>query len=177
MTSVAQVERSLKYIMEERANTLARETGCIQRERKFRGADLLQMLVFGWLSEPDASLETLASLAATCEIHVTDTAVHKRFTKVCAQFLHTILEEMMSVVVEANQDVPFDLLRRFEAVVLEDSSSVALPDALAEVWQGCGGAPGGQAALKLHVRLRSQARRYARTKLDSRSHERSSQPF
>ncbi len=152
MTNVSQVERSLKYILEERANTLARETGCIRRQKKFSGADLVQMLVFGWLTQPDASLETLASLAATRDVQVTDTAVHKRFTKTCAQFLHALLEEMMSIVIEASQDAPIALLKRFETVVLEDSSSVALPDVLAELWQGCGGAPGGEAALKLHVR-------------------------
>jgi len=38
-------------------------------------------------------------------------------------------------------------------VILEDSSSIALPKELAEQWQGCGGAPDeGQAAVKLHVR-------------------------
>ena len=41
MTSVTQVEQHLKAIMEERACVLARETGCIQRERKFSGADRL----------------------------------------------------------------------------------------------------------------------------------------
>jgi hypothetical protein len=50
MTSVSHVESSLKHILEERANILARETGCIERQRKFSGADLLQTLVFGWLS-------------------------------------------------------------------------------------------------------------------------------
>src|SRR5713101_4356345 len=57
MMSVSQVEHCLKHILEERANVLARETGCIERQRKFSGADLLQTLVFGWLSHPDASLE------------------------------------------------------------------------------------------------------------------------
>jgi hypothetical protein len=116
------------------------------------GADLLQTLVFGWLTHPDVSLEMLASMAATRQVQVTDTAVHKRFTKPCAQFLHTILEEMTKVVVEADREVPLALLHRFEAVVLEDSSSIALPDELAACWQGCSGAPGeGRAAVKLHV--------------------------
>ena len=104
--------------MEERANVLARETGCIERQRKFSGADLLQTLIFGWLSHPDASLETLASVATLREIEVTDTAVHKRFTQACAHFLHAILEEMTSVVVEADREVPLELVSRFEAVVL-----------------------------------------------------------
>ena len=152
MPSISQVEQALKYILEERATVLARQTGCIRRQRKFSGADLVQTLVFGWLSNPEASLEALASLAATREIQVTDTAVHKRFSHPCAQFLHALLEEMLSVLIEASQDVPIDLLQRFETVVLEDSSSIALPASLAELWQGCGGAPGGEAALKLHMR-------------------------
>ena len=79
MTNVSQVEETLKTVMEERACIVARETGCIQRERAFSGADLLQTLVFGWLTHPDASLETLASTAAIREVYVSDTAVHKRF--------------------------------------------------------------------------------------------------
>ncbi len=153
MASVSQVARSLKRILEERANVLARETGCIERQRKFSGADLLQTLAFGWLSHPDASLEMLTEVTATREVQVRDTAVHKRFTQSCAQFLHAVLEEMTSVVVTADLEVPVELLRRFEAVVLEESSSIALPDELAACWQGCGGAPGeGRAAVKLHVR-------------------------
>jgi hypothetical protein len=90
MASVSQVARSLKHILEERANVLARETGCMERQRKFSGADLLQTLVFGWLSHPDASLEMLSSVAATREVQVTDTAVHKRFTPPWVRFLHAV---------------------------------------------------------------------------------------
>src|SRR5258708_14658330 len=97
MASVSQVECSLKHILEERANVLARETGCIERQRKFSGADLLQTLVFGWLSHPEASLETLTSMAAMREVYVTDTAVQKRFNERCARFLHAVLQEMASV--------------------------------------------------------------------------------
>src|SRR5450432_2764251 len=114
--SVSQIEQSLKHILEERANALARETGCIERQRKLSGADLLQTLVFGWLSHPVISLEMLASTAATRHVQVTDTAVHKRFTKPCAQFLHAILEEMTSVIVKADREVPLELLQRFETV-------------------------------------------------------------
>src|SRR5690348_8649953 len=94
MLSVSQVESSLKHILEERANVLARKTGCVKRHRKFSGADLLQTLVFGWLSHPDTSLEQLSSVAMLREVEVSDTAVHKRFTPECAHFLHAVLEEM-----------------------------------------------------------------------------------
>src|SRR6266702_3159584 len=153
MSSVTQVSQQLQFILEERADELARETGCIQRERKFSGADLVQTLVFGFQQHPDASLEQLASTAQLGNVSVSDTAVHERFTESCAQFLHQVLEEMTSVVIQAAQDVPIKLLRRFSAVVLEDSSSIALPDELAEVWRGCGGKQAHTAAaVKLHTR-------------------------
>src|SRR5713226_5509663 len=83
MTSVAYVSEQVKRILQERANELAKQTGCIQRKRKFSGAVLLQTLVFGWQQHPDASLEQLASTAELGEVSVTDTAVDKRFTPQC----------------------------------------------------------------------------------------------
>src|SRR3954452_15017070 len=41
MSSVTYVGTRLKAILEEDAKRLARETGCIKRERKFTGADLV----------------------------------------------------------------------------------------------------------------------------------------
>lgn len=159
MTSVAYVSEQLQCILEERADELGRETGCIVRQRKFSGADLVQMLVFGFQQHPHASLEELASMAQIRDVSVTDSAVDKRFTPQCARLLHGVLEELTSVVVQAAQDVPIRLLRRFSAVLLQDSSSIALPDELAERWRGCGGMQQHTAAaIKLHVRLRTQAR-------------------
>jgi hypothetical protein len=153
MSSVAYVADRLQFILEKRADKLAKETGCIKRERKFSGADVVQTLVFGWQQHPHASLESLASTAQVRAVSVSDTAVHKRFTPQCAQFLHAILEEMSSVVVQAAHAVPIKLLRRFRAVILEDSSSISLPDGLAEIWRGCGGNQAHTAAaVKLHVR-------------------------
>jgi hypothetical protein len=153
MQNISQIEEQLTYIMEERAPILARETQCIQRERKFDGAALLQMLVCGWLAHPNASLEQLASMVATRDVLVTDTAVHSRFNEPCAHFLHAVLQELTAVVVQADHDVPLKVLHRFSNVIIEESSSIALPDELAEIWQGCGGHDGqGQAAVKIHVR-------------------------
>src|SRR6266699_3536043 len=101
MTSIAQVESALSQILTERANVLAKETGAIRRVRKFEGADLLQTLVFGWMQHPDASLEQLSSTAAIAAVQVSDTAVHKRFSKECATFLHAVLEELLQVIVQA----------------------------------------------------------------------------
>jgi len=147
------VGEQLYRLLEERADQVARDTGCVQRRRKFSGASLLQTLVFGWQQHPDASLEQLASTAAVRDVLVTDTAVDKRFTPQAARFLHAMLEEACSIVVQAAHQVPLPLLRRFGAVILEDSSSISLPNELAELWQGCGGNQDHTAAaVKLHVR-------------------------
>src|SRR6266849_2387284 len=178
MSSVSQVGKQMEWVLEERACELARETGCIVRQRKFSGADLVQMLVFGVQQHPHASLEELASTAEIREVSVSDTAVDKRFTPACARLLHAVLEELTSVVVEAAQDVRIRLLRRFSAVMLEDSSSIALPDELAERWRGCGGNQSHTAAaVKLHTRCELKRGRLDGPKLtDGRTSDHAS-PF
>jgi len=168
----------MQWVLEERACVLARETECVKRLRKFSGADLVQMLVCGFQQHPHASLEDLASTAEIRDVSVTDSAVDKRFTPECARLLHAVLEEVTSIVVEAAQDVPIRLLRRFSAVILQDSSSITLPDELAEQWQGCGGNQEHTAAsVKLHVRWELKRGRLGGPKLtDGRTADRSS-PF
>jgi Transposase DDE domain len=171
MTSIAQVEDTLDRILQQRARVLARQTGCIQREREFTGATLAQTLIFSWQQHPDASLEQMASTAEIANVSVTDTAVHKRFTPACAEFLRRLLEEMTAVVIEAAEPVPVEVLQRFAAVILEDSSVVPLPDELQERWAGCGG-PQGQteASLKLHVRWELQRGRLSGPALTNGRH-------
>ena len=178
MSSVSQVGKQMQWVLEERACVLARETGCVKRQRKFSGADVVQMLVFGFQQHPHASLEELASTAELRAVSVTDSAVDKRFTPECARLLHAVLEELTSSVVQAAQDVPIRLLRRFAAVILQDSSSMTLPDALAEQWQGCGGTQDHTAAaVKLHVRWElKRGRLWGPELTDGRTSDRSS-PF
>ena len=171
MTSVAYVEEQVQHVLGSRANELARETGCIVRQRKFDGATLVQTLLFGFQQHVHASLEQLASMAQVRAVSVTDSAVDKRFSEACARFLHAVLEEMSTVVVKAAQAVPLSLLKRFSAVIGEDSSTITLPDELADLWQGCGGTQAHtQAAVKVHTRLRSDAGTRLGTQADGWAH-------
>jgi hypothetical protein len=68
--------------------------------------------------------------------------------------LHDVLQAAIHRVVSADP-AAVPLLRRFPGgVYLLDSSTLTLPDALAEVWAGCGGttAQDGLAAVKIQVR-------------------------
>ena len=152
MTSVSYVAETLRQILEEDANVLAKETGFIQRERTFTGADFAQMLIFGWLAEPAISLDGLTQVAGRREIEITASGLHQRFTPAAAAFLQRLLERLTQVRLHADA-APLALLKRFSAVIVEDSTRIHLPDELAEEWRGCGGSPGSsQATLKLFVR-------------------------
>ena len=65
-----------------------------------------------------------------------------------------VLDAALTRVITADP-VAIPLLARFTAVAVQDSSTIVLPDALATVWQGCGGSTpeSTSAALKLQVRL------------------------
>src|SRR5438128_8262385 len=57
MTSVPQQAEALQRILEEEASLLAFDSGFIERERAFDGADFAQALILGWLQRADERLE------------------------------------------------------------------------------------------------------------------------
>jgi hypothetical protein len=151
MTSISQMQRILREVLETQANELARETGFITRERAFSGADFVQGLVFGWLGEPGATLQELTQALCGREVTISASGLSQRFGPEAADFLHAVLQRLVQATVCTNP-APIELLNRFEAVVLEDSTTIALPDALQERWPGCGGSrEHTAAALKIHV--------------------------
>lgn len=152
MNSVTQWTETLRQILEEEANVLAKESGFIQRERVLSGADFAQTLIFGWLSEPESTLDGLTQVAGRREVEITASGLCQRFTEAAATFLQRLLERLTQVRLQA-EAAPTALLKRFTAVIVEDSSQISLPDELAELWRGTGGSQGSsQAALKLFVR-------------------------
>lgn len=152
MISVPQFAETLRQILEEEANQLAKETGFIQRERNITGADFAQTLIFGWLQEPEISLDGMTQVAQRREVEITASGWHQRFTPEAVAFLERLLERLTQVRLQA-EAAPVALLKRFQAVIVEDSSSISFPEELVELWRGCGGsADSCQAMLKLFVR-------------------------
>jgi hypothetical protein len=157
MTSVTQCEAMLNHVLNERANALARETGFVKRERKLTGARFVQVLAVGHLHQPAATLDQLTQDAQVCGVQISASGLHQRCTEQAASFLQAVLAELVEQVVTV-QAAPVALFKRFEQVILEDASTIVLPAALAELWQGCGGGSANTtehtaSALKLHVRL------------------------
>ena len=148
MTTVADVTQALQALLTTTADLLARRTGFVQRTSKLTGAAFAQALVFGWLANPQASVEALAQAAAAVGVTISAQGLDQRFTEGAAVFLENLLARAVQTVIAADP-VAIPLLERFTAVVLLDSSTITLPAALALWWPGCSA---GTAALKLHVR-------------------------
>ena len=120
---------------------------------KLAGAKFVQTLVFGWLEDPDASLSGLTRTAAALNVRISPQALFQRFAERAAECLRRVLEAAVSEVVAADP-VAIPVLRRFSAVLAQDSAAIALPNDLEEVWSGCGGTGSyGKSALKLQVRM------------------------
>lgn len=153
MTSLTQVAETMQYVLTTVAAEAAQATGCVRRQRAFSGPTWVQTLVFGCLGTPQPSLETLTQSAAALGVVVTPQALDQRFTAAGAACLEQVLAAAVAAVVAADP-VAIPLLRRFAGVYVVDSTSLALPAALAAVWPGCGnGAQPTAATLKLGVRL------------------------
>src|SRR3981081_128298 len=87
MTSIPRLSRILRTLFFAEANQLAREAGVIQRQRVFSGASLVQLLVFGWLANPQGGPSHLARFAGSLGLKLSKQAVEERFTRRTADWL------------------------------------------------------------------------------------------
>jgi hypothetical protein len=156
MTTIAQVAVTMQTVLSTTADAAAQRTRFVQRPRraKLTGSTFTQTLVFGWLADPDASLDSLAQTAAAVGVPITPQALDQRFTPVAAACLQQVLAATVTHLIAADP-VAVPVLQRFPHVVVQDSSTIVLPNALADVWQGCGGDPQyhTQASIKLGVQF------------------------
>lgn len=136
----------------ETADELARQSGFIQRQRKLSGASFAQTLVFGWLADPQSSMEGLSPTAANLHVAISRQGLDARFSPQAADCMEALLKAAVTTVVRSSW-VDLPVLRRFTGVYLVDSTVIELPSALDKVWAGCGGYPAGRqsAALKISV--------------------------
>jgi hypothetical protein len=154
MTTLPQVAAAMQYVLTEVADRAGRQSGMVQRsDAKLTGSIFTQTLVFGLGAHPHASLSNLTQVAADLGVRVSTEALHQRFDREAATCLEQVLYAAVRQVIAADP-VVLPVLERFTEVVVQDSTTITLPEALAPVWAGCGGAPhAGNAALKLNLAL------------------------
>jgi hypothetical protein len=145
--------RHMQDLLTGTADRTARECGFVKRARKVTGANFAQALVFTWLGEPGASQSGLQGTAAAVGLELSRQGLEQRFTPAAAEFLKRLLADATARMIGSPVAIP--LMDRFTSFEVLDSSTVALPDGLAEVYRGgqSGTTAGEKAAVKLTVGL------------------------
>jgi DDE family transposase len=155
MTTIPQVAQIMQTVLRDEAERAGWQTGFVQRsDAKLSGSIFTQTLLFGLAADPHASLSALTQTSAALGVMVSAEALHQRFDRRAASCLEQVLGAAVRQIVAADPIV-LPILDRFSEVVAQDSTSISLPEVLAQVWQGCGngGEHAGNAALKLHLAL------------------------
>ena len=152
MTIITEISEAMQRVLTETAEQAAKVTGFIQRQKKITGANFCQTLVFGWLQEPEATLESLSQTGVTVGLEITPQGLDQRFTQEASECLYQVLQAALGEAV-SSKGVAIPVLERFNGVYIEDSSSITLPEELASVWSGCGnGSSASKGTVKLQVR-------------------------
>ena len=58
MDILSRIADAMQGVLTETADIIASETGFVKRHRKVTGSKFVQTLVFGWLDNPDATLDS-----------------------------------------------------------------------------------------------------------------------
>jgi hypothetical protein len=154
MTMIPLVAQALQTVFTDQADEAARLSGFCQRTSALGGRVFAQAMTFGCLANPLPTLDNFCNDAAAAGAPVSPQAFDKRFGPASAEFLRLTLANAVNQVV-ASEPLADGLLSRFTSVLIQDSSTVSLPDCLDTIWKGTGGRveANTRSAVKFQVRL------------------------
>jgi hypothetical protein len=147
--TLARISDDVLHLLTHHADIAGRESGFVVRQSKLGGAGFVQALVFGWMANPESSLEQLARTAAVVGVPITPQGLDQRFSAAGAACLRGVLERMIRYEVVA-PEIPQSLLDRFSAVFVRDSTTITLPKVLEPFWRGNSG-HGTRSTLKIQL--------------------------
>jgi DDE family transposase len=150
MTTVTQLQQNLQDVLHRYANQAGRDHAFVRRQRNLSGASFVQTLVWGWLANPEATLEELSQTAALCGVTISPQGLAQRMTAQAANCLRAVLEASLLAVAQGGTGTE-TFLQRFNGVYLLDSTTVPLPKQWETLWPGCGNQHGASAALKVQT--------------------------
>lgn len=152
MDNLSRVVHAVQSLFGNLAETAAKASQVICRKRKLSAHSLAATFTLGFLRHPNASCQELAQMAALVGEPVSPQAIDQRHQPRLADFLKRLFEMAVQHQVPSDRCLA-ELVDRFADVQLLDSTTVSLPPEMAEEFSGCGGSHGGDAALKLQVRM------------------------
>ena len=134
----------LQMFLGEVGELLERHSGFVQRESKFGGNELVQVMTLGCLEKGKASLTDLCGVAEELGVSISNTGLHYRLNPEAVE----LLSQVFQLWVQHEQSPQLrQALCGFSAVHIVDSSRITLAKSLAEAF------PGGrnQATMKIQL--------------------------
>jgi len=147
--SLEQVGDTIVRFIGQDVEAVARKTKFVQRKSQMNGQSFLQTMVFGGIEKPQPSLNGLAQVSADLGVQITGQGLDQRITEKAVAFLKHMLSQAIGQL-KNRISLPLEVLQQFNGIYLTDSSTIALPDSMAQDYQGCGG-NGPQAGLKVQL--------------------------
>lgn len=155
MTTLTELAQTMQDLLTTTADQLASQCGFVRRKRKVTGANFAQSVVFTAMADSKPPKSRFQVIAAAVGLNASRQALDQRFNERGAEFLRELLRAAIAEMVATPVAIP--LLQRFTAVEVLDSSVVALPDELADLYRGGrsgrGPTTGPKASVKLTVGL------------------------
>ena len=144
MQIVGKVAATMQKVYGPQLNELGQTTGAIQRVRKFTGTSLLQMLVLTLLRKPNAKIADIQlrphNWGSTSRRRLSNSGSD---SSLCLPPLGAGADRAPG---HGGGVSAVDLLKQFTSIRIGDSSTLAVPEELADQFPGCGGKSGsGQA--------------------------------
>jgi len=147
--SLEQVGEAIDRFMGQDVEAIARKTKFVQRTSEMSGQCFLQTMVFGGIEKPQPSLNGWAQVSADLGVQITGQGLDQRITENAVAFLKQMLSQAIGRL-KNHVSLPLEVLQQFNGIYLTDSSAIALPDSMAQDYQGSGG-DGPQAGLKVQL--------------------------
>jgi hypothetical protein len=139
----------VRFFGEAEVEQVARETKFVQRSSRLTGLGYLKALVFGYIENPKASLSDLAEVCADSEVKISPQGFDERINAASVSFLQTIFQQAMQVF-QSQLKLVLPILDKFSGIQIVDSTVLALPAAMQDLYPGCGG-HGSAASLKIQL--------------------------
>jgi len=142
------IEKANLLFDKEAVEAAARRTGFVQRESELSGHLFLTVFAFGMSVYGEPTLEQLISLMKTAvpEFDISRSGLHQRINERAVDFFEFALSKAIQLRVPSNFNL--NSMKKFESVLIIDSTSFQVPRNLENIFPGSGGKASG-AAVKI----------------------------
>lgn len=106
-----------------------------ERDTQLNAVNFVQTLVLGWLKKGDASLNELAHSAKDLGIEISASALHERINLDAVMLLASVVQRALEGLREPCP-LQIEQLSQFKGIYITDSTQIALPSALADIFRG-----------------------------------------